>query len=230
MFVQNAWCAVSINAGINKHNYITGENLSASGYVSEGTSGYAGTVIFAISNSTDSSVVSESVNVTDGSFSKTIDISNLPNGDYNITLEAGSQSIMIDFKISSTHAIITVFLNSSKPIVSCSPDDVSKGIIVDSSIGQNLTCNFTVDNNTHYAIVENSSDTPYYDTVYLDDDPNMTFTNDTMFKYLSEGDSFIVDDKEISVLFISHDGSRIIIGDKLDSDFNGGENIKIMAI
>ncbi|MCK5177143.1 MAG: hypothetical protein KAQ92_05445, partial [Candidatus Aenigmarchaeota archaeon] len=232
VFMQTAWCStISINAGINKHNYLTGEeNLSVSGYISEGTGAYDGTITLNVSNSSGS-VVSQTANLSNGVFSETLDITNLSNGDYNMTISASSQSIVIDFKVSSTYDIITIFINSTKPIVSCSPDNTDKGIIVDSSIGQNLTCNFTVEgDSTYYAIVENSTDTPHYDTLYLDDDKNMTFTNDTMFKYLSEGDKILVNDTEIMVLFIAHDGSIITLADKMDSEFNGGENIKLMTI
>ncbi|MCK5040040.1 MAG: hypothetical protein KAR87_03670, partial [Candidatus Aenigmarchaeota archaeon] len=233
VFVQTAWCStISINAGINKHNYLTGEeNLSVSGYISEGTGAHNETVTLNVSNSSGV-VVSGAASLSNGCFSEILDITNLSNGDYNMTISAGSESIRIDFKVSSTYDIITAFVNSTKPIVSCSPDDSGSGIVeIDSSIGQNLTCNFTVEGDgTYYAIVENSSDTPHYDTLYLDDDKNMTFTNDTMFKYLSEGDKIIVNGTEIMVMFIAHDGSIVTLADKMDSEFTGGEQVKLMTI
>ncbi|NOR85131.1 hypothetical protein GQ473_03360, partial [archaeon] len=231
----------AFNVGIDKPLYIIGENITVLGTAYLGTSPLNATrVVISISNSsgvqyTDNSTLTGA----DGTFFKEIDPS-LIGGVYNLTATVGDSSMIISFRVSSASIYRMAIVNESVVVPLSGDMGVHNISDVDSKItGPVLVYgNYTYvgDGKEYRFVVENSTDTENYDTVYVDDDSYLWFNNSDnlgskpMSKYLKEGSKVKLGEKTFEIFYIDPQGSNIVFVEWVGPDFKGGESVNVLTL
>ena len=248
LFAGLVAAATVIQAGTGSYRYTPGATITVSGSVYEGTSAANGSSvnasIYAASGYSyggysygTGEIISSAATTTSsaGAFSASLAAPQAVDN-YVVNVSSGGSSIILPIRVSNISTLLLDLVGQSIVVELSSS---AGGITADPAItGDKKYGSVTYNSTPFYFIASKSSGSSSYDTIFLDDDANLTFAasadsgNAVVQKYLQQESKASLTTVSFTVEYIDSAGGRAVLGQRYSPVFygTGSETANILVI
>jgi len=206
-----------IDVKVDGNLYMPGAAISIEGVLYSADGVLADSNVSIVLNDTSTSVLTDS----EGVFEVELNAPSVE-GEYNIVVSYGSQSISIPIKVSQASDIelsLISAVSESYRLVIFGDNESEVGINSTGSLAGNLTFgNFTSNSTTYFVIAQKDEDSGEYDTLFITDDMNF---NTIKFSYIVKDSKIKLSGSDYTLVYMDPDGSQAIIARKIIPSFYG---------